>query len=184
MRDRNIVGDYTSHLTTPSKAVPCPSRLPRLRTLLFTSVQQTHSAQCTPTTPAQTCQSCLLEAATVFRIGGFVFPQGRVCKWLATRKGAPLKFLMFSVACQTVAKGMRFRTGNWNATFSSAYPGCVFSRIIDVAAFSFLSSNKGFRLDEPKDPSSSNFTRSPLEDEEGLLSIERVICYMCSPLKT
>ncbi|KAB0338020.1 hypothetical protein FD754_024848 [Muntiacus muntjak] len=26
--------------------------------------------------------------------------------------GAPLKFLMFSVVCQTIAKGVRFRTGN------------------------------------------------------------------------
>ncbi|KAB0345807.1 hypothetical protein FD754_022733 [Muntiacus muntjak] len=42
----------------------------------------------------------------------FVFPQRRVCKRLATRKGAPLKFLIFSVACQTIAKGVRFRTGN------------------------------------------------------------------------
>ncbi|KAB0343229.1 hypothetical protein FD754_020155 [Muntiacus muntjak] len=42
----------------------------------------------------------------------FVFPQRRVCKRLATRKGAPLKFLMFSVACQTIAKVVRFRTGN------------------------------------------------------------------------
>ncbi|KAB0354173.1 hypothetical protein FD755_016213 [Muntiacus reevesi] len=42
----------------------------------------------------------------------FVFPQRRVCKRLATQKGAPLKFLIFSVACQTIAKGVRFRTGN------------------------------------------------------------------------
>ncbi|XP_061014293.1 uncharacterized protein LOC133067055 [Dama dama] len=59
-----------------------------------------------------------------------------------------------------------------------------FRHIIGVAAFSFLSLNKGFRLDEPKDPSSPNFTRSPLEDEEGLLSKEGLICYMCSPLTT
>ena len=184
MRDRNIVGDYTSHLTTPSQAAPCPSWLPRLRRLLLTSVLQTHSAPRAPASPAQTCQSCLLEATTVCRVGGFVFPQGRVCKWLATRKGVALKFLMFSVACQTIAKGVRFRMGNWNARFSSAHPGCVFSHVIGVAAFNFLSLNKGFRLDKPKDPSSSNFTRCPLEDEEGFLSIEGLICYMCSPLKT
>ncbi|KAF4008548.1 hypothetical protein G4228_020303 [Cervus hanglu yarkandensis] len=42
----------------------------------------------------------------------FCLPTKESLQTASNTKGAPLKLLMFSVACQTVAKGMRFRTGN------------------------------------------------------------------------
>lgn len=93
----------------------------------------------------------------------FCLPTKESLQTASNTKGSSSQIPEFLVACQTIVKGMGFRMGSSNAKFSSAHPGCVFSHIIGVATFSFLSLNKGFRL----------MTRSPLEDEEGLVSIRR-----------
>ena len=79
---------------------------------------------------------------------------------------------------------MGFRKGSSNAKFSSAHPGCVFSHIIGVATFSFLSLNKGFRLMSLKTLQVLILPGHLWRMKKDFPVLEGLVCYMCSPLKT
>ena len=114
----------------------------------------------------------------------FCLPTKESLQTASNTKGSSSQIPEFSVACQTIVKGMGFRTGSWNAKFSPAHPGCVFSHIIGVAAFSVLSLNKGFRLMSLKTLQVLILPGHLWRMKKDFSVLEGYVCYMCSPLKT
>ena len=114
----------------------------------------------------------------------FCLPTKESLQMASNMKGSSSQIPGFLVTCQTIVKGMGFRMGSWNAKFSPAHPGCVFSHIIAVATFSVLSLNKGFRLMSLKTLQVLILPGHLWRMKKDFSVLEGLVCYMCSPLKT